>query len=82
MKVWEALLKIPFGALVSYQAVSEHINNPWGLQATGGAIGKNPVAFLIPCHRVINSLGALGGYRWGTNTKQAIIGYEAAINSG
>ena len=78
MKVWEALLKIPFGELVSYQAVSEHINNPRGLQATGGAIGKNPVAYLIPCHRVIRKTGEINGYRWGLDRKSALIGWEAA----
>ena len=78
LKVWEALLKIPFGALVSYQAVSEHVNNPRGLQATGGAIGKNPVAFLIPCHRVVRKTGEMNGYRWGLDRKSALIGWEAA----
>ncbi len=78
LKVWEALLKIPFGELVSYQSVSEHINNPRGLQATGGAIGKNPVAFLIPCHRVVRKTGEINGYRWGLNRKSALIGWEAA----
>lgn len=78
LKVWEALLKIPLGELVSYQAVSEHINNPKGLQATGGAIGKNPIAFLIPCHRVIRKTGEINGYRWGVDRKSAIIGWEAA----
>ena len=78
LKVWEALLKIPFGALVSYQSVSEHVNNPGGLQATGGAIGKNPVAFLIPCHRVVRKTGEINAYRWGLNRKLALIGWEAA----
>ncbi len=78
LKVWEALLKIPFGALVSYQAVSEHVNNPRGLQATGGAIGKNPVAYLIPCHRVVRKTGEINGYRWGLDRKSALIGWEAA----
>jgi len=78
LKVWEALLKIPYGALVSYQAVSEHVNNPRALQATGGAIGKNPVAFLIPCHRVIRKTGEINGYRWGLDRKSALIGWEAA----
>jgi AraC family transcriptional regulator of adaptative response/methylated-DNA-[protein]-cysteine methyltransferase len=78
LKVWEALLKIPFGELVSYQAVSEHVHNPQGLQATGGAIGKNPVAFLIPCHRVVRKTGEINGYRWGLNRKSAIIAWEAA----
>jgi len=78
LKVWEALLKIPFGALVSYQAVSEHVDNPRGLQATGGAIGKNPVAFLIPCHRVVRKTGEINGYRWGLDRKSALIAWEAA----
>lgn len=78
LKVWEALLKIPMGELVSYQAISEHISNPRGLQATGGAIGKNPIAFLIPCHRVIRKTGEINGYRWGEDRKSAIIGWEAA----
>ncbi len=78
LKVWEALLKIPFGGLVSYQSVSEHVDNPRGLQATGGAIGKNPVAFLIPCHRVVRKTGEINGYRWGLNRKSALIGWEAA----
>jgi len=78
LKVWEALLKIPFGELISYQSVSEHVNNPRGLQATGGAIGKNPVAFLIPCHRVVRKTGEINAYRWGLNRKSALIGWEAA----
>ena len=78
LKVWEALLKIPFGELVSYQSVSEHVDNPRGLQATGGAIGKNPIAFLIPCHRVVRKTGEINGYRWGLNRKSALIGWEAA----
>jgi len=78
LKVWEALLKIPFGELVSYQTVSEHVNNPRGLQATGAAIGKNPIAFLIPCHRVVRKSGEINGYRWGMDRKSALIGWEAA----
>jgi len=78
LKVWEALLKIPFGELVSYQAISQFINNPRGLQATGGAIGKNPVAYLIPCHRVIRKTGEINGYKWGVERKSALIGWEAA----
>ncbi len=55
LKVWEALLKIPFGGIVSYQTIAEYVKNPKGLQAVGSAIGKNPVAYLIPCHRVIKN---------------------------
>ncbi len=78
LKVWEALLKVPFGELVSYQSVSEHVDNPRALQATGGAIGKNPVAYLIPCHRVVRKTGEINGYRWGLSRKSALIGWEAA----
>lgn len=78
LKVWEALLKIPFGGLASYQAVSRYVNNPRGQQATGSAIGKNPVAYLIPCHRVVRKTGAIHGYRWGLARKSAMIGWEAA----
>jgi AraC family transcriptional regulator, regulatory protein of adaptative response / methylated-DNA-[protein]-cysteine methyltransferase len=78
LKVWEALLKIPFGSLVSYQAVSEHVHKPGGFQATGGAIGRNPLAFLIPCHRVVRKTGEINGYRWGLDRKSALIGWEAA----
>lgn len=80
LRVWEALLKIPPGTHCSYGQLAALTGNPGASRATGTAIGRNPVSWLIPCHRVINSLGATGGYRWGTNTKQAIIGYEAAIN--
>ena len=78
LKVWEALLRIPFGALVSYQAVSSYVDNPRGTQATGNAIGNNPVAYLIPCHRVVRKTGAIHGYRWGLARKSAMIGWEAA----
>jgi len=78
LKVWEALLKIPLGEVVSYQSVAEHVDNPKGLQAVGSAIGKNPVAFLIPCHRVIKKTGQISEYRWGSTRKSAIIGWEAA----
>ena len=78
LKVWEALLKIPLGEVVSYQSIAEHVNNPKGLQAVGSAIGKNPVAFLIPCHRVIKKTGQISEYRWGSTRKSAILGWEAS----
>lgn len=78
IKVWEALLKIPFGEIVSYQTIAEHLENPGGLQAVGSAIGKNPVAYLIPCHRVIRKAGQISEYRWGSTRKSAILGWEAA----
>ncbi|PIE44768.1 MAG: cysteine methyltransferase [Gammaproteobacteria bacterium] len=78
LKVWEALLHIPAGKLSSYGDVARAIAQPSASRAVGTAIGQNPVAFLIPCHRVIRSSGALGGYRWGLERKAAMIGWEAA----
>ena len=77
LKVWEALLKIPSGSLSTYGAIAKEIEKPKSSRAVGTAIGSNPVAYLIPCHRVIRSNGELGGYMWGTNRKQAIIAWEA-----
>lgn len=78
LKVWDALLKIPMGGLATYGDIATEINNPKACRAVGTAIGENPVAFLIPCHRVIRSSGALGNYHWGEIRKTAIIGWEAA----
>lgn len=78
LKVWEALLKIPVGGLTTYGSIAEQIQNPSASRAVGTAIGNNPVAFLIPCHRVIQSSGIIGGYMWGPTRKAAIIGWEAA----
>lgn len=78
LKVWETLLKIPSGNLTTYSAIANAINNPKASRAVGTAIGRNPVAFLIPCHRVIQSTGIIGGYKWGTTRKTAIIGWEAS----
>lgn len=79
LKVWEMLLKIPMGQLSTYGNIAGRIQNPNAARAVGTAIGSNPVAFLIPCHRVIQSSGVLGGYMWGTTRKTAIIGWEAAF---
>jgi AraC family transcriptional regulator, regulatory protein of adaptative response / methylated-DNA-[protein]-cysteine methyltransferase len=78
LKVWEALLKIPLGELTTYGAIADQINQPGASRAVGTAIGSNPVAYLIPCHRVIQSSGIFGGYMWGNTRKTAIIGWEAA----
>ncbi len=78
LKVWESLLKIPEGRLSTYGTISRHIQQPTSARAVGTAIGSNPVAFLIPCHRVIQSSGLLGGYMWGNTRKTALIGWEAA----
>ncbi|MGG8495267.1 bifunctional helix-turn-helix domain-containing protein/methylated-DNA--[protein]-cysteine S-methyltransferase [Tenacibaculum sp. TC6] len=80
LKVWESLLKIPMGSLSTYGNLAEKIGNPNASRAVGTAIGSNPVAYLIPCHRVIQSTGNFGGYMWGNTRKTAIIGWEAAKN--
>ncbi len=78
LKVWEALLKIPMGQLSSYGKIAHQIESPKSSRAVGSAIGDNPVAFLIPCHRVIQSTGLIGQYHWGSTRKAAMIGWEAA----
>lgn len=81
LKVWETLLKIPMGQLSTYGAIARKMEKPHASRAVGTAIGSNPVAFLIPCHRVIRSTGIFGGYMWGNTRKTAIIGWEAAHNN-
>lgn len=78
IKVWEALLKIPQGQLTTYGAIAKQIQHPNASRAVGTAIGRNPIAFLIPCHRVIQASGVLGGYRWGPSKKATLIGWENA----
>ncbi len=74
--VWRALLAIPEGCLLSYGDLARRIDRPGAERAVGNAVGANPVAFLIPCHRVIRESGALGGYRWGENRKRAMLCWE------
>lgn len=78
LKVWETLLKIPMGQLSTYGSIARKIDIPNASRAVGTAIGSNPVAFLIPCHRVIQSSGIFGGYMWGNTRKTAMIGWERA----
>lgn len=78
LKVWETLLKIPMGQLSTYGNIAAAIENRNASRAVGTAIGSNPIAFLIPCHRVIQSTGLFGGYMWGPTRKAVIIGWEAA----
>ena len=78
IKVWEALLKIPSGSLVSYKTIAKSIHRHRAVRAVANAIGRNPIAYAIPCHRVIHSDGGLSGYRWGINRKRAILGVEAS----
>jgi AraC family transcriptional regulator of adaptative response/methylated-DNA-[protein]-cysteine methyltransferase len=78
IRVWEALLSVPPGALITYGDLAARIGQPSASRAVGSAVGHNPIAYLIPCHRVIRRSGAIGEYRWQPARKQAIIGWEAA----
>ncbi|MGD8286965.1 MAG: bifunctional helix-turn-helix domain-containing protein/methylated-DNA--[protein]-cysteine S-methyltransferase, partial [Desulfobacterales bacterium] len=78
IKVWEALIKIPFGTVVSYEDVAIQVGLPRATRAVGSAVGKNPISFIIPCHRVIRKTADFGNYGGGTARKKAIIGWEAA----
>jgi AraC family transcriptional regulator of adaptative response/methylated-DNA-[protein]-cysteine methyltransferase len=78
IKVWEALLRIPPGGVVSYEDIARRIRAPSAVRAVANAVAHNPVAWLIPCHRVIRKSGALGGYRWGETRKKALLAWEAA----
>ena len=80
IKVWEGLLKIPMGVVTSYGDIAQHIGQPSAARAVGTAIAKNPVAFLIPCHRVVRKNGTIGGYMWGATRKQAILGWETTYS--
>ena len=76
LKVWEMLLKIPVGDLSTYGSIADKMGSPKASRAVGSAVGKNPVAYLIPCHRVIRSTGEIGNYMWGETRKTAMIGWE------
>jgi AraC family transcriptional regulator, regulatory protein of adaptative response / methylated-DNA-[protein]-cysteine methyltransferase len=78
VKVWEALLKIPMGSLTSYEELAASIGEPRAWRAVGAAVGRNPVAFIIPCHRVIRKAGIVGDYHWGGERKKAMLLWEAA----
>jgi AraC family transcriptional regulator of adaptative response/methylated-DNA-[protein]-cysteine methyltransferase len=78
IKVWRALLNIPAGAMVSYQAIGARIGAPRAARAVGAAVGENAISYLIPCHRVIRKSGSLGGYRWGEERKRAMLAWDAA----
>jgi AraC family transcriptional regulator, regulatory protein of adaptative response / methylated-DNA-[protein]-cysteine methyltransferase len=78
IRVWESLLKIPFGKAVTYKDVAGDIGQPKASRAVGAAIGRNPISFVVPCHRALGKGGALTGYHWGLTRKRAILGWEAA----
>ncbi|MEO6014591.1 MAG: bifunctional helix-turn-helix domain-containing protein/methylated-DNA--[protein]-cysteine S-methyltransferase [Devosia sp.] len=79
VQVWETLLKIPVGRATTYQSVAVQIGRPKASRAVGAAVGKNPISFVVPCHRVVGSTGALTGYHWGVPRKRAILGWEAGV---
>ena len=78
--VWKALLKIPPGKVTSYTTLAKHIGKPKAVRTVATAIGKNPLCWLIPCHRVLRANGDLGGYHWGLNIKKNMLTYESQIN--
>lgn len=82
VNVWRALLAVPEGATTTYRAIAEAIGRPTASRAVGNAVGANPIAMLIPCHRVLRQLGHFGGYRWGIERKTAILAWESARTSG
>jgi AraC family transcriptional regulator of adaptative response/methylated-DNA-[protein]-cysteine methyltransferase len=78
LQVWEALLRVPAGHVVDYRQVAAAIGAPGAQRAVARAVGENPIAYLIPCHRVIRATGAFGGYRWGETRKRALLAVEHA----
>jgi len=77
VRVWDALLKIPMGRVATYSGIAGKVCTPAAARAVGAAVGKNPIAFVVPCHRVIGKAGALTGYHWGLTRKRAMLGWEA-----
>jgi AraC family transcriptional regulator of adaptative response/methylated-DNA-[protein]-cysteine methyltransferase len=77
VRVWQTLLRIPRDKATTYSDIARHIGKPAACRAVGAAVGKNPVSFVVPCHRVLGRSGALTGYHWGLTRKQAILGWEA-----
>ena len=79
VRVWRALLEIPPGSLTTYGRLADSLGQPGAARAVGTAAGSNPIAFLIPCHRVIRETGAISGYRWGVGRKRALLAWEKAV---
>jgi AraC family transcriptional regulator of adaptative response/methylated-DNA-[protein]-cysteine methyltransferase len=80
VRVWRALLNVPSGTLVSYGSLAAALNQPAAARAVGSAVGQNSLAYLIPCHRVIRETGIIGGYRWGSVRKRALMAWESSAN--
>ena len=78
IKVWEALLQIPSGHVTTYSEIADCIAHPRAVRAVGTAVGRNPISYLIPCHRALRKSGGLGGYHWGLPVKRAILAWETA----
>ena len=81
-QVWQTLLKLPLGTATSYSDIAAHLGKAGASRAVGSAVGRNPISFVVPCHRVLAKSGSLGGYHWGLTRKQAILGWEAGLISG
>ena len=78
IKVWEALLQVPTGHVTTYSEIAQTIGAPKAVRAVGTAVGRNPISWLIPCHRALRKSGDLGGYHWGLPRKRAMLAWEAA----
>jgi AraC family transcriptional regulator of adaptative response/methylated-DNA-[protein]-cysteine methyltransferase len=78
VRVWETLLRIPMGRATTYSDIAQKLERPKAARAVGAAVGKNPISFVVPCHRVVGKSGALTGYHWGLTRKRAMLGWEAA----
>ena len=82
VRVWETLLRIPMGRAVSYRDIARHLGQPTASRAVGAAVGRNPISFVVPCHRVLGKSGALTGYHWGITRKRAMLGWESGQAAG
>jgi AraC family transcriptional regulator, regulatory protein of adaptative response / methylated-DNA-[protein]-cysteine methyltransferase len=82
LNVWETLLKLPMGKATTYSDIATHLGRPNAARAVGTAVGKNPISFVVPCHRVLGKDGGLHGYHWGLTRKRAILGWEAGVAGG
>lgn len=80
-RVWQTLLRIPLGRATTYSDIATHVGKPQAARAVGAAVGRNPISFVVPCHRVIGKSGQLTGYHWGLTRKSAILGWEAGLLS-
>jgi AraC family transcriptional regulator of adaptative response/methylated-DNA-[protein]-cysteine methyltransferase len=81
IRVWETLLRIPLGKASTYSDIASHVGRPGAARAVGTAVGRNPISFVVPCHRVLGKSGGLCGYHWGLTRKRAILGWEAGISA-